>query len=213
MRGCLSRTYEALFSAPLLNQDATVDGNEGTLNLHNSYTMSNSASYSGAGDLALFTGNGNVATLFTATAVTQANGDGVESNFMTTVGGYGDTRNATFANPFYVAPLIIHEIGHARYLVDVYAFGVLAYRMLAGRLPFTAAPDLTLLMKHVTDEAPKLLETTSVPKRLSELVDQLMAKDPNDRPPTMDAVVWQLRAITETLAHEGNDVILRVTTP
>lgn len=88
-----------LFSAPLLNQDATVDGNEGTLNLHNSYTMSNSASYSGAGDLALFTGNGNVATLFAAKAFTQANGDGVESNFMTTVGGYGKVTYTYTAAP------------------------------------------------------------------------------------------------------------------
>lgn len=42
-----------------------------------------------------------------------------------TVGGYNDTRTATLSNPFYVAPLILHELGHARYLVDVYAFDVL----------------------------------------------------------------------------------------
>jgi len=43
----------------------------------------------------------------------------------TTVGSYGDTRTATLANPFYIAPLIIHELGHARYLTDVYGFDVL----------------------------------------------------------------------------------------
>lgn len=78
----------ALFSAPVLNQDATIDGN-GTLTLNNAFTMSNSASFNGAGDLSLFTGNGNVATLFAAKAYTQANGDGVEADFMTKVGGYG----------------------------------------------------------------------------------------------------------------------------
>ncbi|MQA39530.1 choice-of-anchor E domain-containing protein [Rugamonas aquatica] len=77
-----------LFSAPLLNQDATIDG-KGILNLTNAYSLSNSASFNGSSDLALFTGNGNVATLFAAKAFTQANGDGVEANFMTTVGGYG----------------------------------------------------------------------------------------------------------------------------
>jgi hypothetical protein len=40
------------------------------------------------------------------------------------VGSYGDTRTATLANPFYVAPLIVHELGHARYLTDVYGFDV-----------------------------------------------------------------------------------------
>ena len=43
----------------------------------------------------------------------------------TTVGSYGDTRTATLANPFYVAPLIVHELGHARYLTDVYGFDLL----------------------------------------------------------------------------------------
>jgi hypothetical protein len=42
-----------------------------------------------------------------------------------TVGGYGDTRNAMLANPFYVAPIVIHELGHARYLTDVYGFDLL----------------------------------------------------------------------------------------
>src|SRR4029079_4987534 len=40
----------------------------------------------------------------------------------TTVGSYGDTRTATLENPFYVAPLVIHELGHARYLTDAYGF-------------------------------------------------------------------------------------------
>lgn len=43
----------------------------------------------------------------------------------TTIGSYGDTHTATLANPFYVAPLIVHELGHARYLTDVYGFDVL----------------------------------------------------------------------------------------
>lgn len=87
-----------LFSAPLLNQDATIDGN-GTLSLSNAYTLSNSASYNGAGDLSLFTGNGSVATLFAAKAFTQANGDGVESDFLTKVGGYGKVTYTYNAAP------------------------------------------------------------------------------------------------------------------
>jgi hypothetical protein len=87
-----------LFSAPLLNQDATIAGND-SLNLHNSYSMSNSASFNGGSDLSLFTGNGNVATLFAAKAFTQANGDGVEADFLTTVGGYGKVTYTFTAAP------------------------------------------------------------------------------------------------------------------
>ena len=88
-----------LFSAPLLNQNATIDGGAGMLNLHNSYSLSNSASFNGSSDLALFTGAGDVATLFSAKAFTQANGDGVEADFMTTVGGYGKVTYTYTAAP------------------------------------------------------------------------------------------------------------------
>jgi CheY-like chemotaxis protein len=45
-------------------------------------------------------------------------------------------------------------------------------------------------MLHATAPVPKLPGN----KRLSDLITSLMAKDPLDRPPTMDQVVWQLRA-------------------
>jgi hypothetical protein len=87
-----------LFSAPLLNQNATIAGND-SLSLNNSYSMSNSASFNGASDLSLFTGNGSVATLFAAKGFTQANGDGVEADFLTTVGGYGKVTYTFTAAP------------------------------------------------------------------------------------------------------------------
>jgi hypothetical protein len=37
---------------------------------------------------------------------------------------YQNTREASVFNPFHIAPVFIHELGHARYLTDVYAFSV-----------------------------------------------------------------------------------------
>jgi hypothetical protein len=42
----------------------------------------------------------------------------------TTLGSFGNTHTATPANPFYLVPVLIHELGHARYLTDVYAWNV-----------------------------------------------------------------------------------------
>jgi len=50
-----------------------------------------------------------------------------------------------------------------------------------------------VLLLHADAPVPRLSDAVNVPKRLSEFVSQLMAKDPNDRPVSMDAVVWQLR--------------------
>ncbi|HSP35437.1 MAG TPA: CARDB domain-containing protein [Thermoanaerobaculia bacterium] len=42
----------------------------------------------------------------------------------TTLPTYANTFRADPSNPFYVAPVLVHELGHARYLTDVYAFNV-----------------------------------------------------------------------------------------
>ena len=105
--------------------------------------------------------------------------------------------------PSYMAPEIISpKFANAGWhLVDLYAFGVLAYRMIAGVLPFHADDDLDVVLMHADVTAPKLSDTTKTSKRLSELVEQLMAKEPTDRPQSMDAVVWQLRAAKEEVAR------------
>ena len=107
--------------------------------------------------------------------------------------------------PSYMAPEIISpKFKNAGWhLVDLYAFGVLAYRMIAGALPFHADDDLDVVLMHAEVTAPKLSETSKTNKRLSELVEQLMAKEPTDRPQSMDAVVWQLRAAKEEIARTG----------
>ena len=105
--------------------------------------------------------------------------------------------------PSYMAPEIISPkfTNGGWHLVDLYAFGVLAYLLIAGNLPFVAEDDLDLVLLHATAAPPKLIETAKVSRRLSELVEQLMAKEPTDRPASMDAVVWQLRAAKEEIAR------------
>jgi eukaryotic-like serine/threonine-protein kinase len=105
--------------------------------------------------------------------------------------------------PSYMAPEIISPkfVNAGWHLVDLYAFGILAYRVIAGSLPFDADDDLDVVLMHVEAPPPKLIDTTKVSRRLSELVEQLMAKEPTDRPGSMDAVVWQLRAAKEEIAR------------
>jgi len=113
--------------------------------------------------------------------------------------------------PGYMAPEIVSPtIANAGWhYVDAYAFGVLAFRVLAGVLPFEADSVVLMLFKHHHEAPPKLDNVAGIPKRLSELVDNLLAKEPTERPQSMDAVVWQLRATKEELARE----VVQVTAP
>lgn len=108
---------------------------------------------------------------------------------------YNREQGIIAGTPEYMAPEIIAPATPpaSRHLADIYAFGVLAYRVLAGRPPYESKGELELLMLHATAPVPKLADAADVPRRISELVESLLAKDPNDRPPTMDAVTWQLR--------------------
>jgi serine/threonine-protein kinase len=115
--------------------------------------------------------------------------------------------------PAYMAPEIFTpKFAHAGWhFVDAYAFGVLAFRVLAGRLPFVGKTPVELVLMHADTAPAKLEDVAAVPRRLSELVDSLLAKEPTERPQSMDAVVWQLRAAREELDREKATVAAPLT--
>lgn len=125
---------------------------------------------------------------------------------------YEPDRGIIAGTPEYMAPEIFAgtQRGTERHLADVYAFGVLAYRVFAGRLPYESddpAETVSLLLDQPT---PSLASVAQVPRRLDELVGALMAKDPNDRPVSMDAALWQLRAVKEELSRQPVEAGLSV---
>jgi tetratricopeptide (TPR) repeat protein len=76
---------------------------------------------------------------------------------------------------------------------DLYALGLLLYEMLTGELPFTAATEAEMLAQRLTG-APRNLRWpgVSVPPRLRDLVQRLLARDPARRPQSAGEVVQEL---------------------
>jgi len=109
----------------------------------------------------------------------------------------------TYGTPSYMSPeqAMGDEID-AR--ADIYAFGVMLFEMLSGRLPFEGSSIAHILSMHVTEPAPHVIAfAPDVPRALDELVFRCMAKSPDDRFPSAEALSDALRAIRDGVSDTG----------
>ena len=102
------------------------------------------------------------------------------------------TREGTiFGTPLYMSPEQCR--GNASDLrTDTYSFGVLAYQVLTGSLPFTG-DALEVALHHVNDAPePPAKRCAELPARVDDAILAALAKEPADRPATLVAVVEAL---------------------
>lgn len=81
---------------------------------------------------------------------------------------------------------------------DLYSLGVVAYECLTGAPPFDGSTPVEVALKHVRDAPAEL--PARVPYAARELVMEMLAKDPLDRPPDAGRVAARALAIRASLA-------------
>ena len=97
--------------------------------------------------------------------------------------------------PAYMAPEQAAGDPEVNHSADLYAAGIVAYEMLAGRPPFTGTPR-EVLAAHISLD-PQPLDTVAprTPPALARLVMRLLAKDPAHRPGSADEALTELEAL------------------
>jgi hypothetical protein len=79
---------------------------------------------------------------------------------------------------------------------DLYALGVMLYRMASGRLPFDAPMTGSMLLAHAHEiPTPILTVVPDLPPTLATLIMQLLEKDPDARPASAAEVVARLSSL------------------
>ena len=85
--------------------------------------------------------------------------------------------------PAYLAPERLDN-GEVSPATDVYAMGLLLYRMLTGRLPWQADTTTQMLRAHMYTDPEPMPPVTGLPDEVRDLAHRCLAKRPADRPTT-----------------------------
>ena len=110
----------------------------------------------------------------------------------------GETRitqhGYTIGTPIYMAPEQF-DGDMVTHLADIYSYGASLYHLITGHAPFTAENTLQLMHKHHNEPPIPIAQyRNDVPEGWNELVvNQCLAKNPEDRPPSMMEVIHYLR--------------------
>ena len=104
---------------------------------------------------------------------------------------------STVGTPTYMAPEQALADPNTDHRADLYAFGCVAYELLAGRPPFVNKSPQSLLAAHV-HEAPAPVESlrTETPPQLVALVRRCLAKNPDARPQSAREILQFLDTVS-----------------
>jgi len=133
---------------------------------------------------------------------------------------------ATVGTPSYMSPeqCAAKELTGAS---DQYSLGVVAYEMLAGKLPFVADSIMAIMYSHFNEPPPPLRTVRpDLPSEIEQAVMKMLAKEPENRFPTVEDAISAIgvpalapddpvrtQLMTLAASNKNTEMLKRLTTP
>ncbi|MBA2113027.1 serine/threonine protein kinase [Bremerella alba] len=109
------------------------------------------------------------------------------------------TTTEISGTPMYIPPERVKNPTQADPRVDIYALGATVFFMLTGQTIFSAASAVDVLVQIVTKPIPSVKEASDriIPDALQDLISRCLAKDPKDRPQTVEEVLKEVEKLMD----------------
>lgn len=115
----------------------------------------------------------------------------------TTLGATLTATGALVGTPEYMSPEQARgdSFDHR---VDIYALGIVLFELIAGRRPFEADTPWEVLAQHISAPVPRLRHLQrGLPHELQAILDRTLAKKPDHRYATMEALAHDLETMLQ----------------
>ncbi len=90
--------------------------------------------------------------------------------------------NLIIGTPQYMSPEQCSQASDIDTRSDIYSLGIIVYEMLVGHVPFMGDSPTAIMMKHIQEPAPSILEERpELPAEVGRVVARALAKSPAER--------------------------------